>query len=189
MHMLRSRTPDFPFITKLCETLAANEMTLQQLANKEDELYTKALSLYQQPQTAESHKQLKEIFAQYKQVHQAYARLAAHDVEALKRGLFLQWYAFTEPNYLTGISDLDKEAENRIIEALNSHIETSQVDPELVWMLNHYSHWDWVFQRVEAFNGFAPTVVNERNNQLPKNIDREHMSQRGQMGDYWNSLT
>ena len=42
--------------------------------------------------------QVKGIFDAYKQVHSDYADLAQENHEALKRGLFLQWYALVEPS-------------------------------------------------------------------------------------------
>ena len=87
-------------------------MTLQELAYKEDNLYDKVIDLYHQSQTDQTNKQLQEIFREYKKIHQAYAELSNHDLEAFKRGLFIQWYALTEPNYVTGISDLDENTEN-----------------------------------------------------------------------------
>jgi len=164
-------------------------MTLQELAYKENELYSKAIDLYHQPQSTDTGKQLKEIFIEYKNVHQLYSDLSFHDIEALKRGLFIQWYALTEPNYLTGIADLDKSAENKVIQALNEIISANKTDNELIWMLNYYSKWDWVFERHKSFKGFETNFVNEENSQLPDAIDREKMKLRGQMGKYWNSLT
>lgn len=146
--------------------------------------HSNTIELYHQPQTTEANERQKEIFAEYKLIHQTYANLAAQDVEALKRGLFLQWYALAEPNYLTGLLSLDKEAGNRIIEALNKQINTGQTDSELVWMLNYYSHSDWIFEEFESFKGFDAKIVNEQNDNLPKDIDRDKMRERGQMGRY-----
>ena len=164
-------------------------MTLQELADKEDALYRKVIDLYQRPQSDESDETLQDIFLEYKQIHQAYAELSSTDNEALKRGLFIQWYALAEPNYLTGIADLDENAENKIIQALNDQIEAGKVDNELTWMFNYYSGWEWIFERLTSFKGFHSNIVNEQNNRLPDKIDREEMAQRGQMGKYWNSLT
>ena len=164
-------------------------MKLQELAYKEDSLYSKAIDLSHQPQSIETSKQLNEIFLEYKKVHQVYADLSSHDIEALKRGLFIQWYALTEPDFLTGIADLDENAENKIIQNLNQLIKANKIDDEFIWMLNYYFNWDWVFERHKTFKGFDIKIVNEQNNQLPDTIDREKMKLRGQMGKYWNSLT
>lgn len=72
-------------------------MTLQDLAYKEMDLYSKTINLYHQPSSADADKKLSELFVAYKKIHQSYADLA-FDMEALKRGLFIQWYALSEPN-------------------------------------------------------------------------------------------
>jgi hypothetical protein len=164
-------------------------MTLQELANKEDELNNKVIDLYRQPQSDHTEDTLQDIFLEYRKIHEAYAELSLTNIEALKRGLFIQWYALAEPNYLTGIADLDENAENKVVQALNERIEASNADNELIWMINYYAHWDWIFERLASFNGFNNTIVNEQNNHLPDKIDRDEMAQRGQMGKYWNSLT
>ena len=163
-------------------------MTLQELAYNEDELYRKVIDLYYQPQSDKVTEQLQTIFREYKKIHQEYANLSSIDVEALKRGLFIQWYALTEPNYLTGIADLDENAETRIIHNLYKAIAADELDTEIIWMLNYYANWNWVFERIKSFKGFSSEIINERNNHLPDKIDREQMEQRGQMGKYWNSL-
>jgi len=164
-------------------------MTLEELAHKEEELYSKAITLHHQSYTEETETKLNEIFIEYRKVHQHYASLSFSDIEALKRGLFLQWYALSEPNYLTGISDLDKPAENEILKNLDKLISAEKIDSELIWMLNYYSSQEWILDRISSFKGFDKEIVNEKNNKLPITIDKEAMKLRGQMGKYWNSLT
>ncbi|MDQ3534286.1 MAG: hypothetical protein M3421_01505 [Bacteroidota bacterium] len=72
------------------------------------------------------------------------------DIEALKRGLFIQWYALAEPNYLTGIADVDEQAESKIIHLLSEVIINGNVDEELCWMLDYYPAWDWIFEGMKA---------------------------------------
>lgn len=164
-------------------------MTLQELANKEDELYNKVIDLYRQPQSDYTNEALQDIFHGYRKIHQAYAELSLTNNEALKRGLFIQWYALSEPNYLTGIADLDENAENKIIQDLDDRIESGNIDNELTWMLNYFANWEWIFERLTSFRGFNSKIVNEQNNHLPDKINKEEMAQRGQMGKYWSSLT
>src|SRR4051812_46508959 len=164
-------------------------MTLQELENKENELYSKVIDLSHRTRTEETDRYLREIFVEYKKVHHRYANLSHNEIEALKRGLFIQWYAITEPSYLTGISDLDENAQNELIEVLYEFVQVNKIDFELIWMLNYYSNWGWTFQIHKSFKGFDRTIVNEQNNKLPEIIDREAMKHRGQMGKYWNSLT
>src|SRR5688572_12185092 len=117
-------------------------MTLQELADKEDSLYRKVVDFYQCSQSDQADEKLQDIFLEYKKIHQAYAELSLTDDEALKRGLFIQWYALAEPNYLTGIADLDENAENKIVQALNQRIDAGKADNEVTWMFNYYSNWD-----------------------------------------------
>jgi hypothetical protein len=165
------------------------EMTLQALADWEDALCDKVIHLYRQAQSDETNKEFQAIFTEYRKIHQGYAEFSLADIEALKLGLFIQWYALAEPNFLTGIGDLDETSENKIVQALNDLIEAGKADNELIWMLNYYANWDWIFERLKAFKGFNSEIVNERKNHLPEKIDREKMAQRGQMGKYWNSMT
>ena len=157
-------------------------MTLQELADKEDNLYSKVIELSNQPQNGTTNTKLNEIFLEYKRIHKQYADISSHNMEALKRGLFIQWYSLLEPKYLTGISELDKNAEEKIVHVMNELIEAGEVDCELVWMLNHYSNWGWALQ------GLSDKFVSQKNYPWPNNMTREEMKLRGQMGIYLNSL-
>ena len=133
--------------------------------------------------------ELKTVFVSYRQVHKQYSVLAKEQDEALKRGLFIQWYAITEPNYLTGIEQLDEEAEQSIIAIVEDKIQSNSLDSELRWMLNYYATWDHVFDRFNNRKGLVEFIVN-RTDGLPHDlvIDKVAMNKRGQMGIYWNSL-
>ena len=164
-------------------------MLLQELGEHEIQLLDRVLGLYRKPNSDHAEESRREIFDKYERIHQAYAERAITDDEALKRGLFIQWYALSEPSYLTGIADLNESAENKIISVLNDRIAAVTIDDELIWMLNYYFNWQWIFERLSSFNRFDNTIVNEQNNNLPSKIDRDEMEKRGQMGEYWNSLT
>src|ERR1017187_4600059 len=90
-------------------------MTVDQLTLKENELYSIVMDLSHKGQSKETDEQLEVVYDLYKKVHKYYADMADKDDEALKRGLFIQWYAITEPGYLTGINSLDELAETKII--------------------------------------------------------------------------
>jgi hypothetical protein len=164
-------------------------MTTEELTKIENELYSAVIEIYNQEQTSELSNQLKDIFISYRQVHKDYSDLSKENVEALKRGLFLQWYALTEPSYLTGIDDIDQDAETIIIDIIEEHICNNTLDNELKWMLNYYATWDFVFDRFNNRKGLAQFVANKTDNLFPTKVDREAMKKRGQMGQYWNSLT
>jgi len=163
-------------------------MILEKLTQTEDYLHSIVLDLYYQIQTEDMDKKLSEVFTSYKQVHLQYSLLAEDDSEALKRGLFIQWYALTEPNYLSGINEVDEQAELRIISLIDERIGNSTLDSELHWMLNYYATWDFVFQKFPEFSNLKEFVERAKPNRLPEKIERQAMDKRGQMGKYWNSL-
>ncbi len=131
----------------------------------------------------------RDIDSKYKWIHIEYSKYCEKDIEALKRGLFLLWYSITEPSCFTGIRELDSKAEERIVESLNDRLKNGNVDYELEWMFDYYSIWDYVFHRFSNYNYLQKRLNTESKMEMPDKIDREKMSYRGQMGDYWNSLT
>lgn len=164
-------------------------MIIQGLAETEFHLLLAAIDIYRQPQSSELNEKLNAIFVSYKKVHQHYADLANENDEALKRGLFIQWYSFVEPNYLTGISELNENAQEQIIKLIENKIQNNSLDNELKWMLNYYANWDWVFDRFKNHVGLSNFIANRTDDLFPLSIDRIEMEKRGQMGNYWNSLT
>ena len=93
-------------------------MTIEQLGDTENELLFRLTDINKSIQTLELDKRLESIFESYNQIHQAYAELADRNDEALKRGLFIQWYAWTEPSFNSGISELDPQSEQKIIKQI-----------------------------------------------------------------------
>jgi len=98
------------------------------------------------------------------------------------------WYALTEPSCYTGIVILNSEAENRLLKVLDRRLKRDITDYELDWMLDYYSNWDFVFERFIEFKHLQDRLKRSEKIDLPNQINREEMSQRGQMGRYWNSL-
>ena len=164
-------------------------MTTEQLAHTETELHSTVIEIYQKEQTDELNERISAVFASYKQVHKNYSDISKEDDEALKRGLFIQWYACTEPSYLTGIGELDEEAEQNIIDLVENKIQNNSLDTEIKWMLNYYATWEFVFDRFKNSKGLAELIAN-KTDELPLGlvIDKAAMNKRGQMGTYWKSL-
>ena len=84
---------------------------------------------------------------------------------------------------------MDDQAQIKIISTLESKIQSESIDNELNWMLNYYATWDFVFARFEKFEGLKNFIQNRTDKYFPSKIDRQSMNRRGQMGQYWNSLT
>lgn len=173
-------------------------MIVDELAIKENELYAIVMDLYRQDPFVPIKGQLKKtdgklgiVFDLYKDVHMQYSDLADKEDEALKRGLFIQWYSYTEPSWLTGIGLLDDLAMTKIIRVLNDKILNNTWDSELEWMLSYYVNpaWVYVFDSFKGYKGLDYAIKNCIDYNLPESIDRVSMQARGQMGRYWNSLT
>ncbi|MGB3342978.1 MAG: hypothetical protein WBA61_03620 [Aequorivita sp.] len=160
-------------------------MTLIELANKEIDLYSNVNNIYDgKINSLIPNLTLKEIYEEYAKVHNEYSKLSHKNIEALKRALFIQWYSITEPNYLTGINKLDEKSERKIITDLKTRIDQNEADKELIWMLNYYLNWDFVFDRFKDIIEFDK-IIQEKDADKPKIKTDE----RGQMGIYWKSIT
>ena len=60
------------------------------------------------------------------------------DLEAIKRALFLAWYALAEPGELSGIGRLDPDLKMDVFATVNNLAAHDQLDDELEWMLPWY---------------------------------------------------
>jgi hypothetical protein len=162
-------------------------MILDELTEKENELILKVRSL--NGTIEEKYHQIKEtgITTQYKTVHQKYAELCSENIEALKRGLFISWFSVSEPTFLTGIDELDENAQEKIVKEINERIKNQTVDFELNWMLDYYKTWDYAFTKFAKYELFYAKIMSNEEIEMPK-IDKQKMENRGQMGIYWNSL-
>ncbi|SMD32906.1 hypothetical protein SAMN04488029_1266 [Reichenbachiella faecimaris] len=163
-------------------------MSIDELGNKELELYHRI----QQLEGTIDEKTDKVVYfgisKEYLEIHREYSMLAKDELEALKRGLFIMWYALTEPTWLTGICELDPEAEERIVKLLDRQISKDLLDYELDWMLEYYSDFGFAFERFSNYEHFYRRTSSKTGLKFPESIDRETMALRGQMGEYLNSL-
>jgi hypothetical protein len=163
-------------------------MTNKELAEKENYLHSIVIDIYYNGENTKSKEILEDVFVYYNKIFTEYVNLANTDDEALKRSLFIQWYSISEPNYLTGIPELDTETEIRLCEILENKIKNNLLDSELKWMLNYYAIWDYIYERFEKFIEINKFIKNRNEEHLPK-INKKEMENRGQMGEYWNSLS
>lgn len=163
-------------------------MNIEELANQELELLSQTLELVGTIEEKNDKVVYFGIGTIYQKIHEEYSRLAKSELEALKRGLFIMWYALTGPSCYTGIVILNSEAENRILKILDRRLNRDIIDYELEWMLDYYSNWDFVFDRFSEYKHLQDRLRRKDKIELPNQIDRNEMSKRGQMGRYWNSL-
>ena len=164
-------------------------MTITALALRENELYAEVLSVNGSMQEKHALLEALGVYEKFKQVHNEYARLCDTDLEALKRGLFIQWYSLSEPNCFTGIFLLNSFAVKNVLDCVYRHLLSNEPDFELRWMLSYYSEiCEFMFEEHLQLKLFYENLNESYKVDLPDCIDREAMKSRGQMGIYWNSI-
>ncbi len=78
------------------------------------------------------------VYAAWRDIFHQYARLARHDMEALKRAIYLCWTQHSQDPRLSGVKDLDERAICRVLEAADALAKADGLDAELRWMLSYY---------------------------------------------------
>lgn len=130
------------------------------------------------------------VFAGYAQLHRRYVELIddpSYGIEALKRALFIQWFAVSEPACFTGILEVDPEAEVKVFARLDAMANDSAFDNELQFMLAwYYEVTGFYFQRRNNIPNLSK-FFEKRSHDLTR-IRKSDFQGRGQMGRYWQSL-
>jgi len=163
---------------------------LQQLALREAQIGVRVRQMH--GLIEEKVVQLREghVFDEYQQIHREYAALISEDadgLEALKRALFIQWFAIVEPPFCTGICDVDAQACCRVFQELERRASEDILDGELHWMTS------WYYQTADFyFRESSQLCINRLANLAAPLAEARraspNMLQRGQMGIYWSAL-
>jgi hypothetical protein len=151
---------------------------------------------------------LSEAFRKYTTIHKAYIDLIKNGdertrIEALKRALYIQWIGSFEPSFITGITTSFDIFENAagglelkdfqfVYSYVDNLIKNNELDEELIEMLSYYACWEFVFE-FENFKDYKHLhhfVFNtdQETSYVPL-IRKRNLEQRGQMGDYFLSLS
>lgn len=130
------------------------------------------------------------IFAAYSDVHACYAQLALRgDGEALKRALFLQWYACAEPPFLSGLGEMDEVAERAVFQRLDELAARDELDDELRWMLPWYALIAEYYFEERAPMALARWLATRGDaHDVDLAAKGASLVDRGQMGKYWRSI-
>jgi hypothetical protein len=166
-----------------------NDMTLDMLAECETNLNVRIAGL---SGTMESkHEQLEGlgIYAAYRDIFTGYQALLddpEDGLEALKRVVFLAWYEPAEPCMFTGLFQLPGRTMGSAIAYLERDRACAAPDAELSWMLPwYYLIADYVFPDLKE----APCLARYLGAPYKTPPAYPAFSNRGQMGDYWNSIS
>jgi hypothetical protein len=162
-------------------------MTLAELTQEEERLQAVRSSVV--GLIEEKHDQLEGLgaFGDYRRVHSGYARLGlAGDLEALKRALFIQWYAVAEPAFLSAIHTLDESAERNVLAEVERQL------PEVGQEMRSMVAWalavaDWYFERFGCLESFRASVGASDKERL-WTTNPAKFEGRGQMGEYFSDI-
>jgi hypothetical protein len=78
------------------------------------------------------------IYAAWRNIFRQYTLLAEHDLEALKRAIYLCWTERSQNRIMSGIKDLDEGTIQEVLAIANQSAATDRLDAELRWMLSYY---------------------------------------------------
>lgn len=133
------------------------------------------------------------VFDAYQEILRAYLALIAEPavgVEALKRAVFLAWYGSVEPSCFSGLR-VPKGYREAAFHALGRAFEEGTADSELRWMVSWYHRIaDFLFPNLEPYPHLRAHLadVGTGVDELPEEV-RCGLGERGQMSDYWLSIT
>ena len=109
-------------------------------------------------------------------------------LEALKRAVFLAWYSFAEPSWLTGLGDLPDYKVRSLMQTLDATLAGGS-DTELIEMLKYYiGVIPLPFDQYPQLQNVQSLIRGARAEDTPRRWRPSATQGRGEMGDYWKSL-
>lgn len=152
---------------------------LKQLSNQEFEI----VSTLKQHNYSLDPRLETEMTKKYGAIHEDYTNI--NNTEALKRAIFIQWYAAVEPAHLTGIGVLHRANELETMRRFAVLQASQGIDTEFARMMQHYDAVaGWYFNAFKT--GIDPHLISTM---LTEDQETFEYRSRGQMGLYWSSLS
>jgi hypothetical protein len=134
------------------------------------------------------------LYAEYPAIFGAYVelvRLAADEavaLEALKRVVFLAWWAFSVPSIDSGIAELPESSVREVMQLLESAISGGRTDDELQAMLAWYhSRFGYVFEHFGPVRELETFVAETPEDEARARVLAGPFAGRGQLGVYWSA--
>lgn len=130
--------------------------------------------------------------AAYREVASGYLQFArSGSLEALKRALFLCWYAQVEPPCFTGLGNIDSDQILQAKELMVRRLESGDFDDEYAAMIGWYARVaDWWFSGAETVPDVTDRVREFTSLACPSDVcEAGEFVGRGAMGAYFLSMT
>jgi hypothetical protein len=168
-------------------------MSIERLTEWEDHFILKFGGVSEVDENRKSNFSEKVLCEENRAIYEQYILLISRQpaqVEALKRAVFLQWYAVSEPPYLSFLSGLKPELQRIILNKVQGQIENKKLDNEFEHMLSwYYFISDWYFDSFSDLPILVEHLENISSSLKPlEYLKRSDFNKRGQMGIYWQSL-
>ncbi len=167
-------------------------MRLDELTTLEYEWLTKQHSVLGTHSDRDAAYEQMGAYEAWREIFREYVALSRDgDLEALKRALFLWWYQYSEPEWLSGLARLDLESAKELMHRVNDLASQGQLDEELKWMLPwYYSICDYFCGNFEGIDALKQASMPEGKNRQWWGLQcgRSSFENRGQMGEYWRSI-
>ncbi len=168
-------------------------MKLDELSALENEWLAKQASVHGSHGDRDAGYERIGAYEAWREIFREYVMLSRDgDLEALKRALFLYWYEYSEPHWLSGILKLDYALSEELLRRVNELASKGRLDEELRWMLPwYYSICDYYLDGREGIDALKQASMQETNMRDPQwwrlQCGRSSFENRGQMGEYWGS--
>ncbi len=132
------------------------------------------------------------MYAEYPAIIRGYLEREGGDeaeaLEALKRLVFLVWYAFTVPSTESGISELAESLARDVFNWLERWIP-ERGDEELRMMLAWYRDTNGIpFDFFGPVRGLDQWISDVSSDDASRGLARSTFKGRGQLGVYWSSV-
>ena len=128
-----------------------------------------------------------DVYNAWREIFQQYAALAAQDVEALKRAIYLCWTQQSQDPFLSGVDGLDQAATGEVLASANRLAKTEELDDELRWMLSYYYFVEPSY--LDRFQDLDHLKRVSRHDPLAYRQEclKGSFDNRGHMGRYWKA--
>jgi hypothetical protein len=135
------------------------------------------------------------LYGEYPAIVSAYVEVAtladneSTRLEALKRAVFLAWYACTAPSVESGISELPETIVRLVMDVLDKALAAEKVDNEMRMMLAWYRDtFAAPFEHYGPVRALDLAIRDVTSDDVRRELDKAAFGGRGQLGIFWAAM-